>query len=109
MESLIPTIDRVLSKPDISVASGFSAHVNKQVFARAQEIVVAFLESHANATSQPFEQGLAWLDNEWEIIRIGGERFRFGIFFDHLTATLAIGIDLMQCGGAKTRKAVAKV
>ena len=110
MENLFPTINHVLPPSDISVAGEFSAHVNHQAFIAVRELVISFIDDSARASGVSFRPGMLWLDEGWEVISLGANRFRAGVFLDHSTSTLqAIVDDYIKTKETRTRRTRGKV
>jgi len=94
VEKLVSSGDYVLSDVDTDVASEFSIHINEQVLIGVHEVVINYLNDLGGSYGLPVESSSnVWLDKGWQVICIGEDRFRFGIFFDHSMAGLKLIID----------------
>jgi len=110
VEKLVSTRD-VLSGGDTDLAGEFSSHVNERVLTDASDVVINYIDDWERSKGLSVEStSNVWLDRGWQLVCIGGRRFRLGIFFDHSTASLQIIIDdYIKGRGSKVQKSRGKV
>lgn len=92
MDKIITKIDQLITTHDFSLASNFSYDVNQKLLNEINNHIAFSLANYSLKVQLTYLPNIMWLDEGWEIIELGNDKYKIGLFIEAGTSNLIVSI-----------------